>query len=522
LTQEVGDYWANERSNILSFPTTIPQHAQAKHERSPVFEPFTGIGPSDVVFDTDTFKGVTLAKDPEIVSYHVSAPIVTGLTYGTLQSPFVSHIININFSGMTTEETELGAVPTRFEPPDYVRFCFGESSYNNLSSDVIEKKKLDTFNPTDSLDPRQTYNIELTNQYIIVVINSRDETRYFKYSSGGSSTYNIKSRFQIKYSMYDDAFGSYQNLIIQIKNASTSNAWEDIPFPNASQLLNIPCDISRQQSSQSNDNLAILMYARMAMAPNVLSYTMACDDPYDEGVGFIAGNPGGTFGVHTSKTANLPRLLTILDDNINAPKDNSVSDSIMNYMAEAQNNASMFQVNDAPYLSKQKFDDDKEPSAECIAIDATSGIGMQTTSASYATGIVSQSNLITSGIEYPLFYVSIPSLPIKNFSASDSKGIENQFVCAVELEQSQSSSFYTSKIYTEQYNVLQNAQDIEVDRIRIRICDIDSVAVEALKKYTTLVIEIKDDPRLEQQLLFKNLQDYIDRKTTVPQIIDYQ
>ena len=65
------------------------------------------------------------------------------------------------------------------------------------------------------------------------------------------------------------------------------------------------------------------------------------------------------------------------------------------------------------------------------------------------------------------------------------------------------TSFYTSKIYTEQYNVLQNAQDIEVDRIRIRICDIDSVAVEALKKYTTLVIEIKDDPRLEQQLLFK-------------------
>jgi hypothetical protein len=41
---------------------------------------------------------------------------------------------------MTTEETELGAVPTRFEPPDYVRFCFGESSYNNLSSDVIKKK----------------------------------------------------------------------------------------------------------------------------------------------------------------------------------------------------------------------------------------------------------------------------------------------------------------------------------------------------------------------------------------------
>ncbi len=60
-----------------------------------------------------------------------------------------------------------------------------------------------------------------------------------------------------------------------------------------------------------------------------------------------------------------PRLLTILADNTNAPKDNTVSDSIMNYMAEAQNNASMFQVNDA------------EPSAECLAIDATNGCKQQ-------------------------------------------------------------------------------------------------------------------------------------------------
>ena len=191
-------------------------------------------------------------------------------------------------------------------------------------------------------------------------------------------------------------------------------------------------------------------------------------------------------------------------------------------MADAQATANMFQVSDSGNLSSQRYQEGLEPSAECLAMDATSGIGMQTTNASYGTGVVSQSNLRTSGIEYPLFYVSIPSLPIKNFSASDSKGIENQFVCAVELEQSQSSSFYTSKIYTEQYNVLQNAQDIEVDRIRIRICDIDSVAVEALKKYTTLVIEIKDDARIEQQMLFKNLKDYIDRRTNVPQIIDYQ
>jgi hypothetical protein len=255
---------------------------------------------------------------------------------------------------------------------------------------------------------------------------------------------------------------------------------------------------------------------------DMISYTIACDDPLDQGVGFLAGNPAGSFGVHTSKTANIPRLLTILDDNINAPNNGTFSKTMMDYMADAQSTANMFQVSDLGYLSTQSYQAGLEPSAECLAFDSNTGIGMQTTSASYGTGIVSQANIITTGIEYPLFYVSIPSLPIRNYSASDSHGTENQFVCAVELEQSQSSSFYTSKIYTEQYNVLQNAQDIEIDRIHIRICDIDSVAVEALKQYTTLVLEIKDDPRIEQQLFFNNLKDYMERRETVPQVIDYQ
>jgi hypothetical protein len=211
--------------------------------------------------------------------------------------------------------------------------------------------------------------------------------------------------------------------------------------------------------------------------------------------------------------------MTILNDNINATDVNKVSQTLVKYMVEAQSNASMFDAQN-DLLTQQMLD--KDPSADCISIDSTTGLGLQITNFSYASGIVSQTDIQTTGVDYPLFYVSIPSLPIKNYSASDSHGIENQFVCAVELEQSQSSSFYTSKIYTEQYNVLQNAQDIEIDRIHIRICDIDSVAVEALKKYTTLVIEIKDDARLEQQLFFKNLKDYIDSRTNVPQIIDYQ
>jgi hypothetical protein len=365
---------------------------------------------------------------------------------------------------------------------------------------------------------KQVYNLEFTNQYIMLVINTNDGTEVYKVNTNAVN-YQIRSMFQIKYGTYDNEFGSFQRLAVQMKLAGQT-VWNDIQFKdiNGNPLTDRPCDISRQQSSQSNDNLAVLLYATMAFDANKIKYSIACDDPLNQGFGFIEGSPAGSFGVHTSKSANIPRLMTVLVDNVDATNDNKVSHTVMQYMVDAQNNAGMFQNTDI--MTQQILDEN--PTADCLTFDATTGIGIQTTNASHETGIESQDDIITSGIDYPLFYVSIPSLPIRNYSASDSHGTENQFVCAVELEQSQSSSFYTSKIYTEQYNVLQNAQDIEIDRIHIRICDIDSVAVEALKQYTTLVLEIKDDPRLEQQLFFNNLKDYIERRETVPQVIDYQ
>jgi hypothetical protein len=50
---------------------------------------------------------------------------------------------------------------------------------------------------------------------------------------------------------------------------------------------------------------------------------------------------------------------------------------MMNYMADAQATANMFQVSDLGNLSSQRYQEGLEPSAECLAIDATSGIGMQ-------------------------------------------------------------------------------------------------------------------------------------------------
>ena len=518
FTGDEAQYWINEPSNSLPFKTDDDLE----------FEPCDGVLPTDIKWmDDDEYKGVFVYKDEKKLGYHISAPVITGLTGGTENAPFTSHVINVNLSSLTDfeEEPEQVGVGVGLEPIEYIRFCYGDCSFNSVSSDkVIYKGKLKDLTKagSDDFSDEQVYNIEITNKNITVILNTGNSMEFSVYSAGGSSIYKINSEFQFKYELYDTAYASFQRLTIQIKNAKTNNQWVVIPFDIVNDLQDMPCSIRRQRSKLSNDNLAILINSKIALDADMISYTIACDDPLDQGVGFLAGNPAGSFGVHTSKSANIPRLLTILDDNINAPNDGTFSKTMMDYMADAQSTANMFQVSDLRYLSTQSYEAGLEPSAECLAFDSNTGIGMQTTSASYGTGIVSQANIITTGIEYPLFYVSIPSLPIRNYSASDSHGTENQFVCAVELEQSQSSSFYTSKIYTEQYNVLQNAQDIEIDRIHIRICDIDSVAVEALKQYTTLVLEIKDDPRIEQQLFFNNLKDYMERRETVPQVIDYQ
>jgi hypothetical protein len=211
----------------------------------------------------------------------------------------------------------------------------------------------------------------------MMAINSENRMRYDIYNSGGSGIYKVNSEFQFKYELYDTAYGSFQRLTIQMKNNKTNDQWVVIPFDIVNDLQDMPCSIRRQRSKLSNDNLAILINSKTEIGANMISYTL------DLGVGFRAGNPAGSFGIHTSKSANIPRLLTILDDNINAPNDDTFSQTMMNYMADAQATANMFQLSEISSLSTQTYSAGVEPSAEWLAMDATSGIGMQTTSASY-------------------------------------------------------------------------------------------------------------------------------------------
>ena len=145
-------------------------------------------------------------KDENKLGYHISAPVITGLTGGTENAPFTSHVINVDLSSLTDfeEEPEQVGVGVGLEPIEYIRFCYGDCSYNSVSSDkVIYKGKLKdlTNDGSDDLSDEQVYNIEITNKYIMVMINLGNKTDYSVYNAAGSGIYKINSQFQFKYEL---------------------------------------------------------------------------------------------------------------------------------------------------------------------------------------------------------------------------------------------------------------------------------------------------------------------------------
>ena len=117
FTQAVAEYWLNEPSNTLPFKTDDDLE----------FEPCIGTGLTDIKWmNDDEYKGVFLYKDRDKLCYHISAPVITGLTGGTENAPFTSHVINVDLSSLTDfeEEPEQVGVGVGLEPIEYILFFF--------------------------------------------------------------------------------------------------------------------------------------------------------------------------------------------------------------------------------------------------------------------------------------------------------------------------------------------------------------------------------------------------------------
>ena len=163
------------------------------------------------------------------------------------------------------------------------------------------------------------------------------------------------------------------------------------------------------------------------------------------------------------------------------------------------------------------------PNADILSWDSNSDDGLVTSTTSWASGVQAEGGVSANNRDFPSFYLSIPSLPIQNYTGNHLQGAEQTFVCPVELTQSQTSQrLYTSKQYTEQYSSLTNSYPLNISTINVKICDIKGVPTKQLQKYTLVVLEIRDNPKSSQEELMNSLRSLVDNYNKPVQLIGDQ
>ena len=153
----------------------------------------------------------------------------------------------------------------------------------------------------------------------------------------------------------------------------------------------------------------------------------------------------------------------------------------------------------------------KIPSADILSWDSANDGGIIFATKSYDTGITGEGGVGSNNREFAQFYLSIPSLPIQNVSASVGNGVDQTFITAIELSPSETSNrLYTSKLYTEQYNTLTNSYPLNISTMKVKITDINGVKTAQLSKYTIVVLEIRDNPHLKNDVVKNEIRELFD------------
>ena len=163
-----------------------------------------------------------------------------------------------------------------------------------------------------------------------------------------------------------------------------------------------------------------------------------------------------------------------------------------------------------------------EPSADIFSWDSDTDQGFVYTDDSNA-GLTADGACGTNNRDFPLFFLSLPDLPLQNFTANYGQGYENHFITPIELSLSQTSQrLYTSKMYTRQYNTMANATKLNLSRLRVRICDINGVPSQQLDKYTILVLEIRENPKIREDEHHEYIRRLVDQYDKRPALVGDQ
>ena len=441
LTADVHTAWQNRDANQLR---TVVGNLQY----TPVDQYVTGALTTQ--FDNTTYYGMSPVKTAPSPMYHIGAPIVTGMVNATDAAKHISHIIECDFTGLNNVNN-LGDPYTTSQ--DHIRFYFGDAQQADFGTVWGHEPKLaSNIAPITPLDNKFIYALEFTNARVSIRYNALKadgSVATQRKQVGSSAAYNITHQYQIIFEEWDNEYSSYFAFTIK-RDAGQGAGYVTM----ANMSFDTKKVTNRQQASNAQNRLAVLYNTDHVMG-DMVRYTAAVDDDVN---GFLAGGIDA-YQEHASNTADIPnRLLSVFSNNVGGA--DSVSDRVFRTMENAIVSANYADNDD---VLDRFYRPGKMPNADILSWDSNSDDGLVTSTASYTTGVQAEGGVSANNRDFPSFYLSIPSLPIQNYTGNHLQGAEQTFVCPVELTQSQTSQrLYTSKQYTEQYSSLTNSYPLNI------------------------------------------------------------
>ena len=408
LTANVLKLWQNQGIRLL--------RARQGNSALRVFRPINDVQDATLGdYDGNTYYGVAVRKNMnDKRQYHLSPPIVTGLTQATDASKHISHIIELDFT-VITDLVDGNLKKTS----DYIRFYFGALDPEEFGDVWGVNAKYEKDDDTQ-ISHKLVYYLEFSNKYCALKVNTiraDGSVGTVPVSQYTGPNYKFASKFKIKMEEWDNEYAPYMRLAVDMQKDGQGTY---DPMSVGFDCLRIT---NRLQASPEPNRIGIVFSTHTQISDSVV-VSMAVDDPNDQ---YGWNKTTNAFGARNALDTDLTnRFLSVLSDNIGSQKDRVGS-------TRAQITANSWDTND---IENEDYTLDDMPNADILSWDANTdqGVVYSTTSKSsplQADGAVSGNNR-----DYPGFYLEIPSLPLENVSASYLKGFENKFICPIELSQS--------------------------------------------------------------------------------------
>ena len=494
---DILQYWGNFQNYVVDIANDVECH------------PIQNI--SAVAMDDNLSYGIKITKNLEYAQYYLSPPIVTGLTGANDGDRHMSHYYELDFEDID-QVNELGTFP---DSNHYHRFYFGGLKQEDLGYKWGEVGKWHK-NQKAELDPRIVYAIEFNNSNCVLSYNGLEDEKVqtfniSKYRGSVSSdspvAYTLNKKFKIYCYEWETADSAMIRVLIEQYN-STTQTYETLIENNWQKVY------ERQLKSNTANRIGIILNSDKSNDDFDIHMTAAVDDPNDV-YGF--NKTTSDWGERASLNANIPnRLLSVFTDNGSSSR--RMSRTVRNIIYDAQIEQNMTSNSDVYFTQTLK----NLPNADILSWDSDTDQGLVFTTAS-STGLTADGACGTNNRDFPLFFLSLPDLPLQNFTANYGQGYENHFITPIELSLSETSQrLYTSKMYTRQYNTMSNATPLNLSRLRVRICDINGVPSKQLDKYTILVLEIRENPKIREDKHNEFIRQILDNYDKKPKLVGDQ